>query len=112
MKEYKITEDTIKEFTEYFDILQKHSELAQKNKGMDVEGLEKDLNDNFEKLSKKYNEDFLWYTMKQARNERVFFVASGVIYRKHNLVVKVVRQNDADILMSFVESEIDVNGPY
>ncbi len=112
MANFQITEETINELSKYFDILQKHTEETIKNKNFNVNALEIELNTYLEVLSKKYNEDFLWYTMKKANNEKLFFVASAVLYRKHNLIVKVVKHEDGQAMLTFVESEKDLANPY
>lgn len=115
---YEVKKETIEDFHRYFQILELFTKERKPNELVsteDAKNLEIELNNYLDRLSKKCEEEFIWYIMKKVADENIFFVASAVLYRKHNLVIKVEIHSEKGnnwVYTRFVESEQNVSGPY
>jgi hypothetical protein len=114
---YELTKATLEDFLKYFEILETFMKERKKLEpsDSDAEDLTLVLNKYLEKLSEKYEEEFLYFIMKKAGDESIFFTASAVVFRKHNIVIKAVIQSDGRtkwLTTKFVESDSNVTKPY
>lgn len=114
---YDLTKETVEDFNKYWTILDTFMQERKKLEPseQDADDLTLVLNKYIEKLSEKYEEEFLYFFMKKCGDEKLFYAASAVIFRKHNIVIKSVVQSDGRtkwMTTKFVESDSNVMKPY